>query len=74
MLPCDHCPQSNQYKTGIPSCALPYCPISLQRMYRTNILIRALEHKAVRSAEEETELKRLRTEHKADLMLTGRRS
>jgi len=43
-------------------------------MYRTNILIRALEHKAVRSAEEETELKRLRTEHKADLMLTGRRS
>lgn len=74
MLPCDHCPQSNQYKTGIPSCSLPYCPISLKRMYRASTLIMALENKAGRSAEEETELKRLRAEHKADLMLTGRKS
>ena len=74
MLPCDHCPQSNQYKTGIPSCALPYCPISLQRMYRANTLIRALEHKADRNAEEEAELKQLKAGHKADLMLTGRKS
>ena len=43
-------------------------------MYRANTLIRALEHKADRNAEEEAELKQLKAGHKADLMLTGRKS
>ena len=74
MLPCDHCPQSNQYKTGIPSCALPYCPLNLKRLNELDDRITELESIDCLTAEQEKELSMLNKEWKETFMLVGGRT
>jgi hypothetical protein len=73
MLPCNHCPQNNQYKTGILSCSRPYCPIDPRYRVALYRQIRNLEALPRRSAMQEEELHRLKTQWATDLMLIGQR-